>query len=243
MTPAPMTRAERQQRTRDELVAAARAVFARDGYHGARLDEIAREAGYSKGAVYSNFAGKAELFLAVVDANLALAAHDPWDPFDAALSPGPGDDGDAAGCCIENVHAPLDPEIETETDSIMRGSALATLEFIATAARDPELAQQMATRMQRMVDLYADNTAPTDDDELDDRDRALLLVALDQGAALLELGGVTQLDQRLLRVGLRRILDPRRAAEHPVTDARGGSAVHLQEYRDAVRAALRGQDG
>jgi AcrR family transcriptional regulator len=36
--------------------------------HGASLDEIAERAGYSKGAVYSNFAGKDELFLAVLDA-------------------------------------------------------------------------------------------------------------------------------------------------------------------------------
>ena len=45
--------------------------FSRDGYHGASLEEIADTAGFSKGAVYSNFGGKAELFLAVLDHNLS----------------------------------------------------------------------------------------------------------------------------------------------------------------------------
>jgi AcrR family transcriptional regulator len=62
-----LLRAERKERTRSELVDAAWAVFLRRGFHGASLDEIAEEAGYTKGAVYSNFAGKDELFLAVLE--------------------------------------------------------------------------------------------------------------------------------------------------------------------------------
>jgi AcrR family transcriptional regulator len=64
-----LTRAERKERTRAELVATAREVFLERGFHGASLDEIAETAGYSKGAVYSNFANKDELFLAVLDAH------------------------------------------------------------------------------------------------------------------------------------------------------------------------------
>src|SRR5204862_4334863 len=63
-----LTQAERKQRTRAELVSTARNAFLERGFHGASLDEIAEEAGYSKGAVYSNFAGKDDLFLAVLDA-------------------------------------------------------------------------------------------------------------------------------------------------------------------------------
>src|SRR5438874_13831188 len=62
-----LLRAERKERTKSELVAAARAVFLRRGFHAASLDEIAEEAGYTKGAVYSNFAHKDDLFLAVLD--------------------------------------------------------------------------------------------------------------------------------------------------------------------------------
>ena len=41
-------------------------MFLRRGFHAATLDEIAEEAGYTKGAVYSNFAGKDDLFLALL---------------------------------------------------------------------------------------------------------------------------------------------------------------------------------
>lgn len=61
------TRRERQEQTRELLLDAASTVFARHGYHEASVEEIASEAGFSTGAVYSNFAGKKELFLALAD--------------------------------------------------------------------------------------------------------------------------------------------------------------------------------
>ena len=66
-----LTRPERKERTRGDLLAAARVVFERHGFHRASLDEIADEAGYTKGAVYSHFpGGKDELFLAVLDRHI-----------------------------------------------------------------------------------------------------------------------------------------------------------------------------
>ena len=62
-----LLRAERKERTKSELVEAARTVFLRRGFHRASLDEIAEEAGYTKGAVYSNFDGKDDLFLAAFE--------------------------------------------------------------------------------------------------------------------------------------------------------------------------------
>src|SRR5437764_11696511 len=60
-------REERKEETRGELIAAAALVFARSGFHGASLEEIAREAGYTTGAIYWHFAGKDDLFLAVFE--------------------------------------------------------------------------------------------------------------------------------------------------------------------------------
>jgi AcrR family transcriptional regulator len=62
-----LTRAESQARTRTQLLATARALFLRDGYRTTSLDKVADEAGFSKGAVYSNFRNKDELCLAVLD--------------------------------------------------------------------------------------------------------------------------------------------------------------------------------
>ncbi len=53
--------------SRDQLLAAASRVFARAGYHGASMSEIAAEAGFSKGALYWSFASKEELFFALLD--------------------------------------------------------------------------------------------------------------------------------------------------------------------------------
>src|SRR5207253_9506971 len=55
----------RRKRTREALLDAAAAVFARRGFHGASLDEIAETAGYTRGAIYRHFADKEVLLHAV----------------------------------------------------------------------------------------------------------------------------------------------------------------------------------
>ena len=57
-TPRRLTRDERKAETRERLLAAAGRVFARRGYQAAAVDEVADEAGFSTGALYSNFDGK-----------------------------------------------------------------------------------------------------------------------------------------------------------------------------------------
>jgi AcrR family transcriptional regulator len=69
MSPRRLTRAEQREKTRMCLVEAAAKVFSRRGYDKASLDEVAEEAGFTKGAVYSNFKGKEDLFLATIDAH------------------------------------------------------------------------------------------------------------------------------------------------------------------------------
>src|SRR5688572_23451295 len=54
---------------RERLVAAAAEVFAEKGYEGAGVAEIARRAGYTTGAIYGRFSGKAELLLAAIEAH------------------------------------------------------------------------------------------------------------------------------------------------------------------------------
>jgi AcrR family transcriptional regulator len=69
-------RDERKEETRAELIAAAASVFARHGFHGASIGQIAREAGYSTGAIYWHFAGKDDLFLAVYEAYTTTRVRD-----------------------------------------------------------------------------------------------------------------------------------------------------------------------
>jgi AcrR family transcriptional regulator len=63
----PLTAERRRQQTREYLLQAAARVFADRGFHAATLDEVAAAAGFTKGAVYSNFKNKEDLFLALLE--------------------------------------------------------------------------------------------------------------------------------------------------------------------------------
>jgi AcrR family transcriptional regulator len=62
-----LSRAERREQTRQELISAAEACFVSQGFHASSVDQVAERAGYTKGAVYSNFAAKEDLFFAVYE--------------------------------------------------------------------------------------------------------------------------------------------------------------------------------
>src|ERR687898_3072056 len=62
-----LTRAQKRERTHEELVSSAERLFVERGFHASTVDEIALEAGYTKGAVYSNFDSKEDLFFAVYE--------------------------------------------------------------------------------------------------------------------------------------------------------------------------------
>ena len=64
-----LTREQSQARTKEKLLASAYEVMARYGYAGASIERIAEEAGYSKGAFYSNFANKEDIFLQLLAGN------------------------------------------------------------------------------------------------------------------------------------------------------------------------------
>jgi AcrR family transcriptional regulator len=76
METARMTREQSKAHTRERLLDAARSVFARGGFHGASVEEIASEAGFSTGALYSNFDGKEDLFLALMEREIAAHARE-----------------------------------------------------------------------------------------------------------------------------------------------------------------------
>ncbi len=66
-----LTRDEKRAETRSALVRSAADVFARRGFHAASVDEIAENAGFSVGALYSNFERKEDLLLAAIEQNVS----------------------------------------------------------------------------------------------------------------------------------------------------------------------------
>ena len=65
-----LSRAEQREETRRRLIESAAKVFCRLGFEAAPIDVIAEEAGFSRGAFYSNFESKDELFLALLSGHL-----------------------------------------------------------------------------------------------------------------------------------------------------------------------------
>lgn len=139
-----LTRAEQQAQTRARLIEAAAKVFARRGYQAARVEEIAEEAGYSHGAVYSNFEGKTDLFLAVFEEYMAERVRELAET-QAAL---PED-------------APLEARARALADQWMdrlardRESVTLHMELIVHAGRDQELARRFGTRSMAMREAVA----------------------------------------------------------------------------------------
>jgi AcrR family transcriptional regulator len=172
------TRVEKQARTRSELLATAATVFARRGYAGASVEEIAEEAGYSHGAVYSNFAGKADLFLAVLEEYMAERAREL-----------------AATQIGLDENEPIEARARALADQWMerfakdRESFLLHMEFIAHAGRDPELAERFGTRSAALREAIAGYIGHYQEQEgiepaLPAADLALVLRALGIGLAI-----------------------------------------------------------
>jgi AcrR family transcriptional regulator len=119
-----LTRVQSKALTRRRLLDAARTVFLRDGFHGTTVDQIAAEAGFTKGAVYSAFAGKADLFLALYEERHAERARI------VARIPERHPAGERSGAGARTWIEVLRRE---------RDWLLVLIEFWTHAARDPEL--------------------------------------------------------------------------------------------------------
>ncbi|HZQ26202.1 MAG TPA: helix-turn-helix domain-containing protein [Acidimicrobiales bacterium] len=108
-TPARRTQAERSALTRAALLGAARSLFAERGYSGAGREEIAERAGMTRGALYHHFAGKQELFVAVVE---ELHAEVGARVAGAAMAAGGGDPREQLRVgCQAYLDAAMDPAV------------------------------------------------------------------------------------------------------------------------------------
>jgi AcrR family transcriptional regulator len=77
----------RRARTRSAILDAAEVVFGREGYEGARIEEIAERADVSVGSIYSHFDGKRGLYLQLVDRALGLFTEYMERSEDPSLTP------------------------------------------------------------------------------------------------------------------------------------------------------------
>ncbi len=174
-TPSPrLTREQSKALTRERLLTAARSVFARRGFHGSSVEEVAAEAGYSTGALYSNFDGKEDLFLVLMEREIEEHAREIQDAVGKRSSIAERATGGARQWMIM---------IEREPELL-----LLFMEFWAYGVRDarmrPKVAARFAQVRELLTKLIADGTRELDLElELPAEHLAIAIDALADGIA------------------------------------------------------------
>ena len=128
--------------TRGRLLATAADVFFSHGYGATSVDAVAAAAGYTTGAIYSNFGGKADLFLAVIE----RVAEQDLTAMRGALEGASSD---------EQVLAALTSSFTADSER-WRARVAATVEFVATARTKPELRQRIDRAQARVDETLGD---------------------------------------------------------------------------------------
>ena len=194
-----LTRAEQAERNRVLVLDAARQVFLARGYHNATLEQIADEAGFSKGVVYSQFASKADLFLALLDTRIAERAEE-----NARLAESlPGGD---QGLLALVGHL-------TAVDQLTRGWQLLVIEFRVHAARDAELSRRYAAAHARTIEalagvLAAISARSGQEPAMELRPLAELMLALSVGVTLEQAASPDALGGREAAEQVARVVQP-----------------------------------
>jgi AcrR family transcriptional regulator len=175
-----LSRSESQAQTRRRLVATARTLFLRDGYAATSLEKVAEEAGFSKGAVYSNFAGKDDLCLEVLDTIHGEVADAVLGAFSGATS-------------LDEALRALDVWADARLGD-PDWSALEA-EFAARSRRDPDLRRALEERNRRIRGMIADVLRSA----CEEHGLELPMPVEEAAHALLSLG---------IGLGLQRAVDP-----------------------------------
>jgi AcrR family transcriptional regulator len=187
-TPSRLDRHGTKERTRERLLDAAAAVFAKRGIEAASLDEVAEAAGYTKGAIYSNFASKTDLVLALIERRVGQQA----EVTEAAL----------AGITLEQGLAALGAQA-ARSRGIDRDWIVLVVEFWLRAMRDDRARTAMAQRYERARMFTASLLARKyeeagEEPPLPSRELAIVIEALGLGVALQSL-----LDPEMVSIGLQ----------------------------------------
>jgi AcrR family transcriptional regulator len=171
------------------LLDAAARVFARQGFHGASVEAVSEEAGFSTGALYSNFEGKEDLFLSLYEERIERRRRELREVMERSGTPAGGLEAAAA-----NV---------TDLMGREREWFLLYFEFLLHAARDPEFARRFAlVRDEGLAELaagIAEGLAHAGlESTLEPRELAQAISALCYGIALERLLGEDRVPEALL---------------------------------------------
>lgn len=181
---------------RDRILDAASKVFASEGFAGATIDAIGQAAGFTKGAVYSNFESKDELFLALVDREFELRGEQIAIALDSS-------GGDTAAAAREVSRSVLHSVREHSDYYVL------LVEYWLRAQRDPLLRERLIGRRRAAADQALHIVESTDAVPSDRRlaDVAQLVVTLNLGVAMEEVLRPGSIDPDLLAQLITALLE------------------------------------
>lgn len=187
----PKISAAQEQQRRAQILAAAMACFSRQGYHATSMDDVVRECGLSVGAIYSYFASKEDLFLALSDdrAEQTLAYMN-----DLFRRPGK---------MVDKSREAVDYFFRLLSDDLIP-LARVNVEFLSEAAKSERIKERqqrrcetirhflcwLLTAAQQRGEVRADVHVPA---------AAELMMALNEGILLLSVAGLRRIDLDALK--------------------------------------------
>jgi len=209
-------RQERTEITRARLIQSAEKAFARDGFEAAKLEEIAADAGYTRGAFYANFDSKEDLFFALLEREI----------------------GSRTAALEREMDRVDEPEAKLKamrdfflTKTMDRRWCLLALEFKLFAVRHPEVRQRLAAMHRRFVGPRVSFL----EEVMKNIGRELPVSAYATGVSMAALGN---------SLTLEHMLDPNMITEHEVRHIVGSffdSLISAPVKKDAKRVRVRSQ--
>jgi AcrR family transcriptional regulator len=220
-SPKRQTRAEKQKETRRRLLDAAARVFIRRGFQGASIEAITAEAGFTRGAFYSNFESKEQLFVELLQNRL-------YDRYREIVSR-PAPDLTPA----ESLRLLGQTLVDLYQDGEGRWLFELWFEFLAHAARHDEFRSLAATfwsgtraiGTQQIADAYAERGL---EPPIDPKHLATAGIALDIGLAVQNLVDPEDVPlgvyPPLYELIFGQLIEPTRVGEKRTTASRGAGS-------------------
>jgi AcrR family transcriptional regulator len=180
-----------EQQRREQILAAATACFARQGYHATSMDDVVRESGLSVGAIYSYFPSKEDLYLALADARSAQTLAYMNDLF---RSPGP---------MADKFRQAVDFYFQNLTDEFVPLARM-TVEFLSEAAKSERVKERQERRCESVRQFYCWLLREAQEhgrvrDDVDIEATAELMMALNEGILLLSVAGLRRAELGALK--------------------------------------------
>jgi len=196
----PKITAAHEQQRREQILAAAMTCFARQGYHATSMDDVVRESGLSVGAIYSYFASKEDLFLAIAEARSEQTLA-----FMNALFRSPGSIGAKSAEAVDYFFRMLSDD---ELLPMVRVGA----EFLSEAIKSERIQECQDHRCEAIRQFYhwLLNDARQSREIREDVDveaATELMMALNEGILMLSAAGLRRVPLERLQAAYTALLD------------------------------------